>query len=334
MKQSLLLAAAALLLAGTALTACKNKNAAPDETAEPAAVLTPVAFSADSALAYVEAQCAFGPRVPNSAAHRACGDWIVEKFRSFGLEVTQQEAVFTGWAGKRLDGRNLIASYRPKAEERVVLAAHWDCRPWADADPDSSRHREPVMGANDGASGVAVLLEMARLVGELQPQVGVDFVCFDAEDYGAPYWGTPDPEGNDWCLGSQLWARQAAAQGYRARYGVLLDMVGGRDARFCYEGFSKRYAEAVMLRLWQTAESVGADHLFLPQDGSWATDDHLPMNQVAGIPTVDVVPYVGPQGGFGATWHTVNDTPENISKETLRLVGQTLLQLLSEEQAN
>ena len=175
MKQSLLLAAAALLLAGTALTACKNKNAAPDETAEPAAVLTPVAFSADSALAYVEAQCAFGPRVPNSAAHRACGDWIVEKFRSFGLEVTQQEAVFTGWDGKRLDGRNLIASYRPEAEERVVLAAHWDCRPWADADPDSSRHREPVMGANDGASGVAVLLELARQADSLAPQVGIDF---------------------------------------------------------------------------------------------------------------------------------------------------------------
>ncbi len=334
MKRFPIIVPAALLLAAAALTACKNKNAAPAETPEAATVLTAVQFNADSAFAYVEAQCAFGPRVPNSAAHRACGDWIVQKFRSFGLEVEQQEAVFTGWDGKRLEGRNLIASYRPEAEERVVLAAHWDCRPWADADPDSARHRQPVMGANDGASGVAVLLEVARLAARLAPQVGIDFVCFDAEDYGAPYWGTPDPEGKDWCLGSQLWARQAVAKGYRARYGVLLDMVGGRDARFCYEGFSKRYAEPVMLRLWDTAESVGAGQLFLKQDGSWATDDHLPMNEVAGIPTVDIVPHVGPEGGFGATWHTVNDTPAHISKETLRLVGQTILQLLSEEQAN
>lgn len=334
MKYSLLRAAAACLIGLAALASCKNRSAAPDQSGADSTVLTAVQFNADSALAYVRAQCDFGPRVPNSAAHRACGDWIAAKFRAFGLEVAEQEAVFTGWDGKKLEGRNIVASYRPDAQERVVLAAHWDCRPWADADPDSSRHRQPVMGANDGASGVAVLLELARQADSLAPQVGIDFVCFDAEDYGAPYWGTPDPDGKDWCLGSQLWARQAAQRGYRARYGVLLDMVGGRDARFCYEGFSRRYAEALMLRIWDTAEDVGAGQLFLKQDGSWATDDHLPMNEVAGIPTVDIVPFTGPEGGFGATWHTVSDTPENISKETLRLVGQTLMQLLSEEQAN
>lgn len=326
------LAAALLLSAGSGLTACKNNTSATAEAATDSVQLTPVKFSADSAFAAVKAQCDFGPRVPNSPAHEACGDYIAARFRAYGLTVTEQRRTFMGWDGKRLDGRNIIASFNPDAPERVLIAAHWDSRPWADADPDSTLHRQPVMAANDGASGVAVMLEVARLLPELKPAVGVDFVCFDVEDYGAPYWGTPDPNGRDWCLGSQYWAEQAAATGYRARYGVLLDMVGGRDARFCYEGFSKRYAEGVMYRIWQTAAAVGASSLFAAQDGGYATDDHLPMNEVAGIPTVDIIPYVPGEHSFGATWHTTHDTPDNISPENLRLVGQTLLQLLSEEQ--
>lgn len=332
-KFTAFLLAATLLLAGAGgFTACKNNKSATTDNSAPEVHLTPVAFSADSAFAHVEAQCAFGPRVPNSAAHKACGDYIAARFRQYGLTVTEQRQTFTGWDGKRLDGRNIIASYKPEAGERVVIAAHWDSRPWADADPDTTRHREPVMAANDGASGIAVMLETARLISRLAPAVGVDFVCFDMEDYGAPYWGTADDNGKDWCLGSQYWAEQAVATGYRARYGVLLDMVGGRDARFCFEGFSSRYAEPVMRRIWDTAERVGAGHLFLKQDGGYATDDHLPMNEVAGIPTVDIIPFIADaEHSFGATWHTTSDTPENISRENLRLVGQTLLQLLSEE---
>lgn len=319
-----------LFVAGT-MAGCKNnKEAAAAQT--DSVVLTPVQFSADSAMAYVNAQCAFGARVPNSEAHRKCGSYIAAKFAAFGLKVTEQRATFTGWDGKRLEGCNIIASYRPDLAERVVIAAHWDSRPWADADPDTANHRKPVMAANDGASGVAVMLEIARQLDKLKPAVGIDFVCFDMEDYGAPYWGTAPADGSDWCLGSQYWAQQAAAKSYRARYGILLDMVGGRDARFCLEGYSKQNAEAVMNRLWDTAESVGAGSLFVKTDGSWCTDDHVPMNQIAGIPTVDVIPYVEGEHSFGETWHTVNDTPENISPETLRLVGQTLLQMLSEEE--
>ncbi|MDO4930392.1 MAG: M28 family peptidase [Bacteroidales bacterium] len=328
----------AALLAATALglTACKsNKSSASDDAADTATSgtqLTAVKFNADSAYAAIVAQCDFGPRVPNSEAHRQCGDYIVAEFRRRGLEVTEQRHTFTGWDGKSLDGRNIIAAYKPEAEERVVIAAHWDSRPWADADPDSARHREPVMAANDGASGVAVMLELARLLPQLNPAVGIDFVCFDAEDYGAPYWGTGDDQGLDWCLGSQYWAEQALASGYRARYGVLLDMVGGRDARFCYEGFSLRFAEGLVARIWDTAAAVGASSLFVRQNGAYATDDHLSMNQIAGIPTVDIIPYIeGSEHSFGVTWHTTSDTPENISPENLRLVGQTLLQLLSEE---
>lgn len=315
-----------------AFTACKNNPTPAADQATDSVELTSVAFSADSAMACLRAQCDFGPRVPDTEAHRRCGDYIAAKFRAFGLDVNEQRTTVTGWDGKQIGCRNIVASYLPAAEERIVIAAHWDSRPWADADPDSANHRKPVPAANDGASGVAVMLETARLLRELKPAVGIDFVCFDVEDRGAPYWGTGPDDGSDWCLGSQHWAREAAASGYRARYGILLDMVGGRDARFCYEGYSMRYAEGIMRRLWETASAVGADGLFLKQDGSWATDDHVPMNQVAGIPTVDIIPYVaGGENAFGTTWHTVADTPENISPETLRLVGQTLLQMISEE---
>lgn len=320
--------AAAIGLAG-----CKTggSSAAADTDADTTA-LTPVRFDADSAFSYLKAQCDFGARVPNSEAHRRCGDYITAQFRRLGLKVDEQRTTLTGWDGKRLSVRNIIASYNPDAAERVVIAAHWDSRPWADADPDSSKHRQPVMAANDGAAGIAAMIEVARHLAELKPAVGIDFVCFDAEDYGAPYWGQADPQGRDWCLGSRYWAEQAAATGYRARYGILLDMIAGRDAAFRYEGFSKQHAEAVMQRIWQTAGEVGAGSLFIKEDGGYATDDHVPMNEIAAVPTVDIIPYLpGTDNSFGVTWHTTHDTPENISRENLRLVGQTLLQLLSEE---
>lgn len=322
------LAVASLL----ALSACGNKSQNSEAVDIPAPEATSVKFSSDSAMAYVEAQCAFGPRVPNSEAHRRCGDYIAAKFRSLGLDVTEQRATFTAWDGTRLDGRNIIASWRPGQKERVLICAHWDSRPWADADPDSSKHREPVMAANDGASGVAVMLEVARKLAELRPAVGVDFICFDAEDYGAPYWGDAPEDGSDWCLGSAYWASHPHRPGYTARYGILLDMVGGQDARFCHEGFSLQYAQDVVARVWSAAETAGAADYFLNAEGGYAVDDHKPLNEVAGIPTIDIIPYVpSAPSSFGATWHTTADTPDNISPATLAAVGQTLLQVLAEE---
>lgn len=330
MKVGIALLLGAAIFAG----ACgRNSNATQQNTNQTQTTDVLGAFSADSAYSYIDRQVAFGPRVPGSEAHRQCRDWLIASLKRFGADtVYVQDAQVKAYNGDKLPITNIIACYNSGASKRVLLAAHWDSRPWADEDPDTTKHRQPVMAANDGASGVAVMLEVARLLNELKPAVGVDFVCFDAEDYGAPYWGTPDPDGRDWCLGSQYWARQAAARGYKARYGILLDMVGGRDAQFRYEGFSMRYAEAVMHRLWQTAHDIGAQNLFIKADGGYATDDHLPMNEVAGIPTVDVIPYItGAANTFGATWHTTADTPGNISRENLRLVGQTLLQMLSEE---
>lgn len=322
------------VLAGLlALSGCKSRTPSAEAAEADSIPLTQVKFNADSAFASVVAQCAFGARVPGTAAHSACAAYIAARFRALGLQVAEQDATLRTYDGKEQKARNLIASYKPEATERIVLAAHWESRPWADADPDSSKHRQPVMAANDGASGVAVMIEVARQLAALKPEIGIDFVCFDAEDGGAPYWDEDKApsDGSDWCLGSQYWAAHPHVAGYKARYGILLDMVGGEDARFCYEGLSMRYARDVMVRVWDAAQRVGAGGLFLQQEGGYAQDDHVPMNEVAGIPTIDIIPCVEGAHSFGVTWHTTSDTPEHISKETLRLVGQTLLQVISEE---
>lgn len=324
---------AVLAIGLLALGSCKNQKTASESDQTDTIAVTRVRFNADSAFASIEAQCAFGPRVPNSTAHQKCGDYIVNRFKSLGLQVTEQKVDLKAWDGNILHSRNIIASYLPEATDRIVIATHWESRPWADADPDSSKHHEPVMAANDGASGVAVMIEVARQLAQLKPSIGIDFVCFDSEDYGAPYWAQDraPQDGSDWCLGSQYWAHHPHKDSYKARYGILLDMVGGQDARFCYEGVSMRYARDVMVRTWDAAQRVGAGNLFLQQEGGWAQDDHVPMNEIAGIPTIDIIPFVEGEHTFGVTWHTVNDTPAHISKETLKGVGQTLLQLISEE---
>ena len=322
-----------LLLLSVALTGCKNQNQASAGQDTDTIAVTQVQFDADSAYASVVAQCDFGPRVPGSAAHDRCGDYIVARFKALGLTVSEQRADQKAWDGKVLHTRNIIAAYRPELADRIIICTHWESRPWADADPDSSRHRQPVMAANDGASGVAVMLEVARKLEELKPELGIDFICFDSEDYGMPYWAETDDvaDGSDWCLGSQYWAAHPHVPGYKARFGILLDMVGGRDARFCFEGISMRYASEVMVHVWDAAGRAGASQLFLAEQGGYAQDDHVPMNEVAGIPTIDIIPYVEGEHTFGATWHTTQDTPENISRETLKGVGQTLLQFLSEK---
>ena len=335
MKKSFLFLLTACCAIAILTTACQNKNTEKNNEQQPVEATAPVVvFNADSALASIQIQCSFGPRTPESKAHQLCGDYIVEKFRSYGLEVTEQKTTVTGWDKKKLPCRNIIASYRPEMKDRIIFAAHWDCRPWSDNDPNKGNHREAVMGANDGASGVGVMVELARLLKDIDPKVGIDFICFDMEDYGAPYWGADEApqDGSDWCLGSQYWARNPHVAGYAARYGILLDMVGGRNAQYRYEGFSLQYAPNVVQKVWASAKAVGADKYFLNEDGSWATDDHVPMNEIAMIPTVDIIPYhKGQEASFGPTWHTVNDTPENISVETLKAVGQTMVEVITNE---
>ena len=191
------------------------------------------------------------------------------------------------------------------------------------------------MGANDGASGVAVMLEVARLLAAdtAKLNVGVDFVCFDAEDWGVPRWSDVADNGNSWALGAQYWSANPHKAGYKARYGILLDMVGGQGSQFWREGMSMQYAPDIVKKVWAAAEVVGVGSYFVDQDGGYVTDDHLPVNEKAKIPTIDIVAYYPDcaQSNFGPTWHTVSDTMESIDKSTLGAVGQTVIQVLYSE---
>lgn len=317
---------------GASLTiqSCGNSKKASTDTRTVMQPVGPV-FVADSAYAYCEAQCAFGPRIMNSDAHDRCGEWITGKFQSLGMTVQTQSAQLKGYDGTMLRSTNIIASYKPELTDRILVCAHWDSRPWADNDPDEANHHTPVMAANDGASGVAVMLELARLLGAQDSlAVGVDFVCFDAEDWGTPQWADTPDSGDTWALGAQHWAANPHKDGYKARFGILLDMVGGRGAKFYQEGMSKQFAPAIVDKVWEAAHTVGYGSMFPKAEGGMVTDDHIPVNEKLKIPTIDIINYYPDceQSSFGPTWHTVSDTMENIDKNTLQAVGQTVVQVL------
>ena len=305
------------------------------QTTDDSASMQPIgpAFCADSAYQYCQAQCDFGPRTMNSKAHDDCEQWIISKFKGFGLEVVPQKAVLKGYDGTLLKSTNIIASYRPELKDRIMLCAHWDSRPWADNDPDEANHKTPVMAANDGASGVAVMLEVARLISKDTLQMGVDFICFDAEDWGVPQWSDADYDGDSWALGAQYWSTNLHKKGYKARFGILLDMVGGQGAQFYKEPFSVQNASNIVEKVWRAAQIVGYGSMFPTQMGTGVTDDHVPVNTKAKIPTIDIIPYYPncEQSSFGPTWHTINDDMEHIDKNILQAVGQTLIQVIYSE---
>ena len=287
-------------------------------------------------MSYIQKQCDFGARTPGSPAHKACGDWIVAKFQELGATTNEQRTELRGYDGKLMPCRNIIASVKPELGDRILITAHWDSRAWADNDRDKSNHHTPVLAANDGASGVAVMLEIARALMTQQLNYGVDFVCFDLEDQGRPQWAEDamtdeelEDEQDYWCLGSRFWSETAYAKGYAARFAINLDMVGGRGARFEMEGYSLYYATPLVDMVWHLAEQLGYGEYFPIRKSGYVTDDHVPLNQLAHIPAIDIIPHqTNGRSSFGPTWHTVNDTPENIDPAVLKAVGQTLLQLL------
>lgn len=318
------------LMAVMALASCKSSKKADTEPMQPVGP----EFCADSAYAFCEKQCEFGPRTMNSEAHDKCAQWIVDKFKQYGCAVTEQDADLKGYDGTILKSKNIIASFKPEATTRILLCAHYDSRPWADNDPDSTNWKKPVMAANDGASGIGVMLEIARLLQKADSlKVGVDFVCFDTEDWGTPSWSDVEDNGDSYALGAQYWSENPHKQGYEARFGILLDMVGGTGARFYQEGMSKQYAQAIVEKIWKAARVAGFESFFPNEQGGYVTDDHIPVNQKAHIPTADIIPYYSncQQSSFGPTWHTVNDTMENIDRSTLKAVGQTVIQVLYSE---
>lgn len=292
------------------------------------------AFCADSAYAFTQAQCDFGPRAMNTEGHDRCGSWIVNKFRQYGCVVTSLRADLKGYDGTVLKSQNIWARIHPERTERILLCAHWDSRPWADNDPDSANWHTPILAANDAASGVAVMLEIARLLQrDTTLRVGVDFVCFDAEDWGTPQWAESEGGDNSWALGAQYFAANLP-YGFHVRYGILLDMVGGEGARFYKEGMSMQFAPEIVKKVWRAARKAGYGNFFPRQEGGMVTDDHIPLNQTARIPAIDIIPFYPDcaQSSFGPTWHTLNDNMQHISRNTLKAVGQTMIQVIYTEE--
>ena len=334
-----LLAAAVCLL-----TACPSEK--PAETASQPSATTDAApkapaFNADSAYAFTAKQVAFGPRVPNKPAHVACGNYLVAKLKSFGLTVREQPFTAMTFDGTQIKGRNIIAQYQPQAARRVALFAHWDTRPFADAEKDKAKRLLPLDGASDGASAVAVAMEIIRTLSQqpeqMAPNVGVDVILVDAEDWGYDAGliegqkNLLQDNGDGWCLGSQYWAKNMVPPNYKAEYGILLDMVGAKDGHFTREGTSLEKARSVVDKIWNTAAKIGYSDYFLFKDTGAITDDHVYINQ-AGIPTVDI--YDHPAYGeeyFPAYHHTTADNMSLIDRKTMKAVGQTVLQVIYNE---
>ena len=283
-------------------------------------------FEADSAVAYIEAQMAFGPRTPGAAAWKRCGDWIVRQMNHWCDTVYVQDFHTDLWDGTPATGCNIVGSLRPKAAQRVVLAAHWDSRLWADHDPDPSKHHSAVPGANDGASGAAMLMELARIMHTMPPSVGVDFVFFDLEDQGIPEWASTY-EDNTWCKGSQYWAKHRHVPYYTAAYGILFDMVATFNPRYTQEEVSRTFAPGLTRRLWRAAASIGYGHIFISQPTAPILDDHLYVNQIADIPMVDIVQNSATESFF-PHWHTTTDDLDHVSPQTLATVAHVVLATL------
>jgi hypothetical protein len=328
----------ALLLFGCEGSATGEKKA-PSQTQKE--IITPPEFNADSAYSALKKQVEFGPRVPGSNAHMACGDWLVAKLASRGAAIQEQKTTLKTFDGKSVPVRNIVAAFQTENRDRVLLCAHWDTRPFADKETDNTMRNKAIDGANDGASGVAVLLEIARVLQLKAPAVGIDILLLDVEDSGAAE-NSPTKSGEilnpgfvtSWCLGSQHWAKNPHRPGYRARFGVLLDMVGATDATFNKERYSTEVAPDVVHLIWSTASKLGYGKYFLSQDVEGVIDDHVMISR-GGVRCIDIIdtrptPSAMGLGGyvFGPYHHTHKDNMDIIDAATLKATGQTLLQVL------
>jgi glutaminyl-peptide cyclotransferase len=318
------------------LMACregKKENTPPDR---PPKIITVPDFNADSAYFFIKKQVDFGPRIPNTSAHRKAGDYFINTFKRFGARVTIQEFEQPSFDGEKLALRNIIASYFPDKQKRILIAAHWDTRPFADKDEQNPNSK--FEGANDGGSGVGVALEIARVISlGASPDVGVDIILFDGEDWGEKNGnqGTHPlpPELKEWwCLGSQYWASHKHQSTYAAYYGILLDMVGAADAQFYREGFSQAFAPTIVEKVWNTAGHLGFGHIFIKRNKEEITDDHLFVNSVAKIPMIDIINFDPANGSFGSFHHTRKDNLSIISRNTLKAVGETVLNVIYYEE--
>ena len=314
---------------------CKNDPTKANESSTETSDLQPVAvpkFERDSAFYFVKKQVDFGPRVPNSQAQQRCKDWLVQQLTNYGLKIWEQPFKATAYTGKSINGINIIAQYKPEAAKRIFIASHWDSRPMADSPLETERKNEPILGADDGASGVGIILEIARILRANPADMGVDFILFDAEDYGDDSDENPNP--NSWCLGSQHWSRNLVPSGYSPKYGILLDMVGAKGVKFTKEGVSMNFAPTVMNKVFKTGQNLGYTNYFTEEKSGPVTDDHYFVNTIAHIPMIDLIGKSSDTPtGFGAHWHTHNDDMDIIDVRALRATGQTLLEVIYQEAA-
>ncbi len=292
-----------------------------------------VRFNSDSAYAYTARQVAFGPRVPGTEGSAACADYIISSLKSFNADtVTLQKAQVKAFNDDMLPITNIMASFNAAAPRRILLAAHYDTRPWADSDPVTEKRHDPIPGANDGASGVAVLLEIARQLGQKTPEVGVDLLFVDAEDYGQSSGFSNHDQ--TWCLGTQYWTENMPyAPDSLPAFGIVLDMVGGMGAKFHREYISNEMAPTVLDRVWSVADKSGYSDRFPDVLGGSVVDDHLYLNK-AGIPTIDIIESKSDETkSFPANWHTLQDDMDHIDPATLKAVGQTVLNVIYNEKS-
>jgi glutaminyl-peptide cyclotransferase len=286
-------------------------------------------FNEDSAYLFTKIQVDFGPRVPESKAHAKAAEWFQKQLKAYGAKVILQTGLGKTFDGKQYGIKNIIASFNDSAKERILLCTHWDSRPFADK--DSIDKNKAIDGANDGASGVAVLMEIARLIKNNPPNVGIDIILFDLEDYGRGE--VEGYEGNEdtWCLGSKYWAENKHQAAYNARFGILLDMVGGFNPSFPKEGYSLYYANGVVDKVWEAAKNLGYAAIFKDNTSSTITDDHVNINKIAGIPCIDILNYDENLRDFNAHHHKHSDNLKNIDKKTLAIVGQVVLDVIYNE---
>ena len=301
------------LLAATLLAACPGEG----DGDQPAQEGPRTSFSGQRAYEYVQAQLAFGPRVPGTEGHRKAADWMVERLRASADTVLVQAWTHTTVEGKRLEMRNIFARFNPQASQRILYLAHWDTRPVADSETDSAKRLLPIPGANDGGSGVGLLLALADALKAKRPGVGVDILLVDGEDYG-------DFDRNeDVFIGSKYFAANLPTPDYRPMYGVLWDMVGDRDLQIYQEQNSVSAAPEVVARVWREAEYLGYGRVFLPQVKHAVNDDHIPLIR-AGLRVIDVIDF-----DYRDHHHRLSDDITQVSAASLQVVGDVAMSLLT-----
>lgn len=301
-----------ILLIAACTTAAACNNAAPGEATRE--TIDAPAFDGDSAFALLERQVAFGPRVPGTAGHRAQLEWMTDFLRARADTVIVQRFTHRRANGDSVPMANVFARFRPEAQDRVLVLAHWDTRPMADQEENEADRSKPIPGANDGASGVAVLLQLANVLSSHSPPIGVDLLFTDGEDFGP----------GEMYLGAKYFAANKDP-GYRPFYGVLLDLIADQSPRFPIEGNSQSYAPEVVARVWDMAERLGYGSVFPSTTGGYIEDDHIPLNQ-AGIRTIDIIDFdYGPGNRY---WHTLEDDLQNVAPGGLQAVGDVVTHLI------